>query len=151
MFFAGVSCRIKLCTCCFGFVGKLGIDGYVKKVVEYYFNLCYFLACFTNKQNCFLSWVKGLVLETPKILYIFFWQTVATPNAYILSTPLFVRVVNVMMLGHEIEFVIFGGAAVRITTNSLTPSGLYPKFVYIYETHTLITPRPGFANAAKAP
>ena len=97
--------RVKLCACCLGLIGKLGIDGHVKEVMEFYFNLCYFFACLTDKQNCFSYGFKGLVSKTPKVFGVFFWQTVTAADAYILSALLFKGLIDVVMLVIK----LFGG------------------------------------------
>ena len=90
--------RTKPCTCCLRPIGKLGINGHVKKVMEFYLNLCCFFACLTHKQNSFFSGIKGFVPKTPKILGVFFWQTVTASAAYILSALLFKGFINVVIL-----------------------------------------------------
>ena len=65
--------------------------------MEFYFNLCYFFACISGKQNGFFRGIKTLVFKTSKVLGILFWQTVTSPNANILSAPFLVRAVNVVM------------------------------------------------------
>jgi hypothetical protein len=80
----------------------MGVFVYFKKIVKFTLDFVGFVAARTNKKNDFFGGLKRFITKRPVIFHIFLDWASALSLANVTSSPEFVRIINVIVHGHNL-------------------------------------------------